>query len=190
MASLDIAVFLLIGGFGVRGFLSGFVSELLSLFAVVAGILAVYFLHAPVTAYLAPHLGTEYAAAMLVFLLVFGLAYIVVKLLASTVGNQIRNSALGPFDRVLGFGFGAVKGLLIATLGFVGFSIVYDALYGSLAPRPPWMRFARSYPLLNASGEAMSAWLAENGREGGLLGELTGPEEGNGREAANNVAKP
>lgn len=174
MATLDMAVLLLIGGFGIRGFLAGFVMETLSLVAVIAGILAVRFFHAPVTEFIAPYLGTEYISAMLALLLLFSVVYISVKMLANTIGAQIRKSTLGPFDRVLGFGFGAVKGLLIAALCFLGFTIIYDALYGNLAPRPSWVRFARTYPLLNASSESISSWLAENAQQGGLLADFTG----------------
>jgi membrane protein required for colicin V production len=176
MVLLDIVVFLLIGGFGVRGFLSGFVKESLSIGAIIAGILAVRFLHATVTVFLTGYVSNEYVAALLAFVLLFGTVYIAGKMLANAVGNRSRSSVLGPFDRVLGLGFGAIKGLLIATVGFVGFSIVYDALYGDLAARPGWIRASRSYPLLNASGQAMSAWLAENSHEGGLLGG-SGPEQ-------------
>jgi len=174
MALLDIAVFLLIGGFGIRGFISGFVTESLSLAAVIAGVLAVRFLHTPATAFLAPHMGSEYAAALLAFVAVFAIVFIGGKMAASAIGGQVKSSSLGMVDRMLGLGFGAVKGLLIATLGFVLFTIIYDSLYGELSPRPDFMRLSRSYPLLNASGQAMSAWVAENSHSGGLLGGMDG----------------
>ncbi|HZV57935.1 MAG TPA: CvpA family protein [Sphingobium sp.] len=170
MATLDIVIFVLIGGFGVRGFMAGFVREILSLCAVVAGILAVRVFHEPVTAFLAPHIGSEYPAALLAFIFLFGVIYMSVKLVANTLSNQARNVGLGTMDRVLGFGFGAVKGMLIATVGFALFTMVYDALYGELSPRPDWLRYTQSYPLLNAGAEAMSKWVAENRSEGGLIG--------------------
>lgn len=172
MALLDIAVFLLIGGFGIRGLISGFVTESLSLAAVIGGVIAVRFLHAPATAFLTPHMGSEYAAALLAFVAVFAMVFIGGKMLAGMIGRQTKQSTLGMVDRMLGLGFGAVKGLLIATLGFVLFTIVHDSLYGELSPRPDFMRLSRSYPLLNASGQAMSAWIAENSRSGGLLGAM------------------
>jgi membrane protein required for colicin V production len=170
MAVLDIVVFLLIGGFGIRGLMSGFVKEILSLTAVVAGIIAVRIFHEPVTAFMAPYIGSEYAAALLAFVFIFGALYIAARLVANTLSSQVRNAGLGSVDRVLGFGFGALKGLLIATVGFVLFTMVYDALYGELSLRPDWMRHTRTYPLLNASGEAMSGWVAQSSRDGGIIG--------------------
>ncbi len=61
-----------------------------------------------------------------------------------------------------------IKGMLIATVCFVGFTFVYDAMFGELSPRPDWLRLTRSYPLLNAAGEAMSSWVAQSARDGGL----------------------
>ncbi len=188
MAVLDIVVLLLVGGFGVRGLMQGFVKEVLSLCAVVAGIVAVRFLHAPITGWVAPYLGSEYVAALLVFVAIFGLIYVAVKLIASTISSQMRNVGLGMVDRVLGLGFGAIKGILVATVCFVGFTFIYDALYGELTPRPDWLRLTRSYPLLNASGEAMSSWVAQTSREGGLTGLVDDKTGANG--AADNQAEP
>ena len=170
MAVLDIVVFLLIGGFGIRGLMSGFVKEVLSLAAIVAGIIAVRIFHESVTNFLAPHIGSEYASALLAFVFIFGVLYISTRLVASTLASQVRNAGLGSIDRVLGFGFGALKGLLIATVGFVLFTMVYNALYGELAVRPDWLRHTRTYPLLNASGDAMSGWVARSSRDGGIIG--------------------
>jgi membrane protein required for colicin V production len=174
MTSLDMAVFLLLGGFGLRGLFIGFVRESLSLVGVVAGIVGVRTCHAPVTAFLSPYLGNEYAAAMLAFVFIFGAIYIAIKLLASSLAAQLRNSSLGMVDRMLGLGFGVVKGMLIAALCYVAFTIGYDALYGERAPRPDWMVESRSYPLVHASGVALSDWVARSSRDGGLIGDATG----------------
>ena len=190
MALFDIIVLLLIGGLGVRGLMRGFVKEVLSLCAVVAGIVAVYLLHAPITNWVTPFLGSEYAAALLAFVLVFGSVSLSMKLVASTISSQMRKVDMGLVDRVLGFGFGAVKGALIATVCFVGFTIVYDALFGELSPRPDWLRHTRSYPLINAGGEAMSNWVAQKSRDGGLMGILDEKAGSDGETAANKQEKP
>jgi membrane protein required for colicin V production len=177
MTVLDVAVLLLIGGLGIRGLLRGFVTESLSLCALIAGIIAVRLFHAPVTSFLDGMIGAEYVAALLGFVAVFGAVYALGTFAAHWIGDKTKSSALGLFDRVLGLGFGAIKGLLIATIGYVLFSIGYDALYGVESNRPDWMRLSRSYPLLSASGSAMSEWMAENSRQGGLLGAFDDDEE-------------
>lgn len=169
MTALDIAVLFLIGGGALRGFMRGFVMEALSLAALLAAIVALRLFHAPVTGLVQGFVRSEGAAAMLAYLLLFFGIFLAGKMAAGAVGRTTRRSVLGPIDRVLGFGFGGIKGLLIATVAFLGFSIVFDTFYGAREPRPQWMREARTYPLLSASGNAMSEWLAERRRNGGLL---------------------
>ena len=80
-------------------------------------------------------------------------SFLLVKLLARAVGGRTRRSpVLGPVDRVLGGGFGALKGLLGATLFFLLANLATDMVYGPQADRPEWMTRSRTYPLLNASG--------------------------------------
>ena len=61
MTALDITVLLLVGWFGVRGLMNGFVSELLSLVAWVAAIAVVKLFHTPVSAALVDRVGTALA---------------------------------------------------------------------------------------------------------------------------------
>jgi membrane protein required for colicin V production len=161
MTALDIIVLLLIGGGAVLGLMRGFVMETLSLIAWILAIFAIRLFHASVTDLLTPFVGTESGAAVLAFALVFGVTFAAGKFLAHALGKRTRTSVLGPVDRVLGAGFGAVKGLIGATLIFLAFSLVYDTIYGATADRPDWLSRSRSYPLLGASGRAISAFVDE-----------------------------
>lgn len=160
LTALDILVLLLVGGGAVFGLVRGFVMEVLSLFAWVAAIAALKFLLAPVTGWLAGPVGTTAGASVLAFAIVFIGTYFIGKMLAGSLGRRTRSSVLGPLDRGLGFGFGALKGLLMATVIFLLVSLVYDSVYGARAERPDWMRASRSYPLLHASGGAVVDWVA------------------------------
>ena len=160
LTALDIVVILLVGGGAVFGLLRGFVTEILSLFAWVAAVIALKFLYAPVTQLLAKPIGTGAGAAVLAFALVFGVTFIGGKLIAGALGRRTRASVLGPVDRALGIGFGALKGLIVATLLFLVANLGYDASFGGRAKRPDWMRQSRSYPLLQASGRAVVDFVA------------------------------
>jgi membrane protein required for colicin V production len=155
MTALDIIVlFLLIGGL-VLGGLKGFVHEMLTLGAWVVAIAALKILHTPVTGALEGTVGTWAGAAVLAFLLVFGTVFVIGRIVAARVGGATKRSVIGPLDRVLGAGFGMLKGLIVATLLYLGANLVYDVYAGRTAPRPAWMADSRTYPLLNASGSAM-----------------------------------
>ena len=73
---------------------------------------------------------------MLAFALLFVPTFVLVKLLARQLGRKTRRSLLGPVDRVLGGGFGLLKGLLGATLFFLLANLATDMVYGPQAERP------------------------------------------------------
>ncbi|MGE4432026.1 MAG: CvpA family protein [Sphingobium sp.] len=156
MNALDIALLLLTGGMAVTGFLRGFVEELLSLLAWVVAVVAVSFFLAPVADLTGIWMGAGAGAQTLAFAGLFGITFLIGKLIAKRAGQGMRTSVLGSVDRILGAGFGIVKGVLVATVLFLGFSLAYNLLYSVNAKRPEWMADARSYPLLKASGDAMS----------------------------------
>lgn len=152
LTALDILVVLLVGAGLVFGFLRGFVREILSLFAWFLAIFALRYLHEPVRDLLVGPVGTVSGASVLAFAIVFGLVFLGGKLASRRLGERTRKSIVGPIDRVLGAGFGALKGLIGATLVYLAASLVYDTIWGRAAQRPEWMEASLTYPLLQSSG--------------------------------------
>jgi membrane protein required for colicin V production len=159
MDALDIFVILLLGGSAMVGFVRGFAHEVLALLAWVAGIVALKLLHDPLQGRLVDAVGSEAGASAVAFALLFLPTYIAVKLFARAVGGRARRSLLGPVDRVLGGGFGMIKGLIGATLFFLIANLATDMIHGPHAPRPEWMTSSKTYPLLNATGRAVVDWV-------------------------------
>jgi membrane protein required for colicin V production len=155
LTALDILVFLTVGLAAALGLSRGFVSEIVSLAAWVLGIFAVKFLHAPVSAAMVSPVGTDSGAAVLAFAILFGVTFLAVKIAGKALGKGAKGSLLGPFDRILGLGFGALKGLIAATMVFLFMSLVFDTIHGGSAPRPTWMTDSRTYPLLRASSASV-----------------------------------
>ena len=161
MTALDIFVFLpLIGGAAI-GFVRGFVLEVISLIAWVVAIAMLKLFHTQLwTGLINTFDFSSAAAAVLAFAILFVPSFLGVKLLARSIGGRTRRSPmLGPFDRVLGGGFGMLKGLLGATLFFLLANLATDMVYGPEAERPEWMKSSRTYPLLNSSGRAIVDWV-------------------------------
>lgn len=165
MSALDIFVILLLGGGAMIGFVRGLVHEVLSLLAWVAAIVMLRLFHEPISASLGEAVGSATGAAVLAFVLLFLPSFLFMKLLARSIGKRTRKSVLGPVDRVLGGGFGMLKGLLAATLFFLLANLATDLVYGPEADRPEWMRNSRTYPLLNASGRAVVDWVETRRKE-------------------------
>lgn len=164
MTGFDIAILLLVGLGAVTGFLRGFVQEVLALAAWVLSLVAIRNLHTPLTAALVPHVGTESGAGVLAFAILLLVPFAIVKLLATRMGEASRNSVLGPIDRLIGFGFGAVKGMVIAVMAFSVLVLGYDTVWG-IGGRPTWITQARSYPFVNAASEALVQLIAERRKE-------------------------
>jgi membrane protein required for colicin V production len=161
MTALDVFVFLLLLGGAAIGFVRGFVHEVVSLLAWVVAIAMLKLFHTQLWAGIGSSFHTSPAAgAVLAFAILFVPSFVIVKLLARQLGGRTRRSSLlGPFDRVLGGGFGALKGLLGVTLFFLLANLATDMVYGPQADRPDWMTKSRTYPLLNASGRAIVDWV-------------------------------
>lgn len=163
MTGFDIIVFLIVGAAAIGGFMRGFVQEVLSLAAWAVAIVAIRFLHTDVTAFLYEYIGTPSGASVLAFVLLLIVPYAAVRLIATRVGLISRNSILGPFDRVLGFGFGALKGAIVVVMAFSLLVLGYDTIWGP-GGRPVWMTTARTYPFVNASADAMVQLIDERRR--------------------------
>ena len=161
MTGLDIFVLILMGGAAVLGFLRGFVQEVLSLIAWILIVIGVRTLHTPITDRLIAPVGSESGASVLAFASIAIVTYALGRWIARSIGARSRKSMLGPIDRVLGFGFGMIKGLIGATLLYLLVVLVNDTIYGADELKPQWLAESRTYPLLNASGNAMVDFVHE-----------------------------
>ena len=163
MTGFDIIVLLIVGVAAVGGFLRGFVQEVLSLAAWGLAVCAIRVLHTDLTEFLFQYIGTPSGAAVLAFAILLLIPYAGMKLIAGRAGQATRSSMLGPFDRVLGFAFGALKGVIVVVMAFSLLVLGYDSIWGP-AGRPTWITTARTYPFVNASADALVQLIDERRR--------------------------
>ncbi len=184
LTALDIMVVLIVGGAALMGFMRGFVTEVLSLMAWLFVVLALKIGHSPLTAILVETVGTAAGAATLAFAVIAGVTWFGGRMVANAVGSRTRSSILGPVDRGLGFGFGALKGLILASLGFLLVVLVIDTVSGGPTRRPGWITTSRTYPLLNATSASIADFV-DRRRKGepvfGGEGNQAAEAVGNGR---------
>ncbi|MGB3723483.1 MAG: CvpA family protein, partial [Pacificimonas sp.] len=112
-------------------------------------------------------------AAVFAVIVIFLVTFAAGKLLAAALGSRVKNSIIGPLDRVLGFGFGALKGLLLAVLAWMLLTLVFDVVPGD---DPEWLDASRSGPLLDILGHEVSDFVASR-REDSAIGESDGYSE-------------
>lgn len=161
LTAFDIIILLSLGAGLVTGFMRGFVQEVLSLAALLVALFALRLFHGTLSTALEGSIGTSAGASMLAFALIIGVIWGGGKMVASRVGTTTRNSFVGPFDRLLGGGFGMVKALLIAATLFMLGMLAYDVVFGANSERPDWMEESRTYPLIRATSAALSDVIAE-----------------------------
>ncbi|MEO1489853.1 MAG: CvpA family protein [Pseudomonadota bacterium] len=160
MAAFDIIVLVLVAIAAIAGFMRGLVQEVLSLAAWILAAFSIYYLHGPLTDALRGYYNAEPATPLLAFVLLLLIPYAAMKVIASNAGEASRGSILGPIDRVLGFGFGAVKGTLIVVFAFSLLVMGFDQTWGEKG-RPTWITTARSYPAADAFSRQLVQMIAE-----------------------------
>jgi membrane protein required for colicin V production len=149
MALLDILILIIVGVAAIGGFMRGLVQEVLSLAAWIMAALALHFLHPFLTTALRNLYNAEPATPLLAFVLLLLIPYAAMKVIIGNASGASDGAILGPIDRVLGFGFGAVKGALIAVFAFALLVMGFDDVWG-FKGRPTWVTAARTYPAADA----------------------------------------
>lgn len=160
MTGFDFIVLGIVAIAAIGGFMRGFVQEVASLFAWIFAAFAIRYLHTPLTSALVGYLGYGISTAIFAFALLLLIPYAAMKVIASNLGNASRNSVLGPIDRVLGFGFGGLKGIVVVIVAFSLLVLGYDTVWG-YGGRPTWITTARSYTLVDAGSRTLVEMIAQ-----------------------------
>ena len=125
-------------------------------------------------------LASSCVISMLVaFFAVVGVGLLVLAVFTPIFSNAILESALGPLDRVMGFLFGAARGVILIAVAY----LVYDSLSGD--EEIEMLTNAASKPLFDEAAalidqyrpEELPPWLSER------IDALMGPCNGNAPEA-------
>jgi len=149
MAGLDIIIAIIVGVAAIGGFMRGLVQEVLSLASWIMAAFSLHFLHPALTEGLRFLYQAEPAVSLLAFALLLLIPYAAMKVIIGTASGASDGAILGPVDRVLGFGFGGVKGALIAVFAFSLLVTGFDDSWGYKG-RPLWITKARTYAAVDA----------------------------------------
>lgn len=160
MTGFDFIVLGIVAIAAIGGFMRGFVQEILSLAAWILAAFAIRYLHTPLTAALGDYIGYGISTSLLAFALLLLIPYAAMKVIANNLGSASRASPLGPIDRVLGFGFGGLKGMVVVVMAFSLLVLGYDNIWG-IGGRPTWITTARSYDLVDGGSRSLVELIAE-----------------------------
>ncbi|MFT8736739.1 MAG: CvpA family protein [Zymomonas mobilis] len=154
---VDLAIIALLIISGFMGFWRGFIGAALSLFAWVAAIIAVRIGHVSGANIIHNWLGVGvFGSNLISFVLLFVSVYFVGQWLSDSIGAKVRRSFLAFPDRVLGAGFGAIKGAIIAECLFLVIILINATFSSNYKHRVPlWLESAVSYPWLQNGSTAI-----------------------------------
>ena len=163
MTGFDIVVLLIVGALAVLGAIRGFVTEILTLLAWVAAVVALKIFYPAGKLIAAGMVGSEVAAAAIAFVVIFFGTFFLFRLVGRLLGDRTKRS-------VIGLGFGAVKGLIVVSLVFLVVTRGHALIWGGNEKLPEWLIAAKTEPLLDITSRAIIDY-AEDRQEGLGLGD-------------------
>lgn len=150
MATFDIFFLVVVGLSTLFGLTRGLVAESLGLAAWGVAILALKFLFAPVSLWLRGTTGSAPLGDVAALILIVVLAVGLMRLFATMLRDRVKDSGLGPIDRIMGALFGLTRGVVLISLAYLGlaFMVSRDAM-------PDWIVTARTFPLVDNTSTAL-----------------------------------
>ena len=139
---------------GVLALMRGFTREVLSLvawgLAAVGGYFAIK--QQRLIDIAMPYVDKPVLAQIAVGGIAFLIVLIIVSLISVKISDWVVDSAAGGFDRTMGFLYGLARGFVLVAIAYL--------FYGWLLPadrQEPWVRDAKSLPLIKYAGEKLLA---------------------------------
>jgi membrane protein required for colicin V production len=162
---LDLALLAICLVSGLLAMYRGLAREVLSILSWVAAAgAALYFVMFHKTA--AEQLSKQYLSSMdpktgtvitqvVVGGVIFLLTLIIVHLITARISDAILDSRIGMIDRLLGLGFGIIRGFLVVMILFM----FYEEFFPDPKNQYPWVRDARSASSLRGAGQPIKGVL-------------------------------
>jgi membrane protein required for colicin V production len=161
---------------GVLALMRGFTREVLSLVAWGLAALAAYFAiqQKQLIDFAMPYLEKELLAQIAVGAVAFVITLIIVSIISVKISDRVVDSAVGAFDRTLGFIYGLLRGMVLVSIAYL--------FYGWLQPfekQEDWVRNAMSLSTIRSVGEVLLGFMppdiAETLSNSGVIGDLDAP---------------
>lgn len=146
----DIVVFLILGFSGILAFARGLSREIISLLALLIGLAGALFVFGRYSIDVQNFIRPSWLANAALFTGVFGALYLIVSFILRGWARSIRGRTPGFLERILGMGFGVLRGSILASLFVLVVSI--SAKDGEPAE---WMTESTTYPALRKISDAL-----------------------------------
>jgi membrane protein required for colicin V production len=117
-SAIDVTFIGLIGLFMIRCYLKGFISELLSMAAIILGLLTSLYFYKNGGIFIRERFSLDIKAVpeIIAFISLFIIVFLIIKLLEIMIKGIVEGVSLGGADRFLGIVFGLAEGLVVVSL--------------------------------------------------------------------------
>ena len=116
ISPLDIVFIVILAGAAIRCTFRGFISEVLSMAALILGVLGAIFFSKAGATLIDGYIGVSRWNQIIAFLVIFVLVYLVIKLIEHLLRRILERINLEKLDRTLGFFLGLFEGILVVVL--------------------------------------------------------------------------
>jgi len=152
----------------------GFVAETLSIFAWAAAAFACLYFGPAISPLTRGIFGAAWIGIALAYVLVFLIVLIPLSFVSFRISEGVKRSPVSPLDRVLGFAFGVVRGLVIVGIAYLVFSI-----FVPIDRQPDTVKDARLLPLIQETAKLLLTMVPDQhmtvAREERHSGKTAGP---------------
>jgi membrane protein required for colicin V production len=146
---------------GLLAMYRGFAREVLSILSWLAAAAVgawIFFTKKDLSADIAVQTGLPPQIALAVVALVVALiVLIVVHLITARISDAILDSRVGMVDRILGFMFGALRGLILIVIPYM----FYESFFPNEKEHFPWVQNAASLPYIKSTGNTIRSILVQ-----------------------------
>ena len=148
--SFDTVVIIILGISGILAFVRGLSREIISIISLLIAVIGALFLFGRYQINVQSFIKPAWLADGILLLGVFGLLYIVASFLMRGWAKALRGRGPSLVDRLLGLGFGIVRGTILASL----LVLVVSNLAKDGEPAD-WIGQAKTYPILRKTSDML-----------------------------------
>jgi len=137
---------------GAFAYARGFVHEVLSIAAWIGAVFATLYGTPVLEHFTLQFIEDPFIASLVTYIVVFIVALTILSITTRRISRSVKESALGPLDRALGFLFGLLRGAVIVALAWIGYAWMVPA-----DEQPEWIYEARTVPLIIQGADMLKA---------------------------------
>ena len=135
----------------------GFVHEVLAVGGWIGAIFATIYGFPYVKPFARDLIDLQWVADLSAGTVVFIVSLVVLSIITRAISNRVQASMLNALDRSLGFLFGIARGAVLVSLAYVGVELVQP-----VSEQPPWLRSARSMPVIEAGARLLRSLIPDD----------------------------